>query len=234
MKKESVAFGLAVLMITALPGFSEGKIILKTQRDKVSYTIGYGIGSDFKEKSISINPDAFLKGITDALSGSSRSLTQAEMDQVMMSFSQDLQASQKESFEKARAVNRKEGAEFLKKNKVKEGVKVTPSGLQYRVVKEGTGDNPKPGDTVTVHYRGTLIDGTEFDSSYKRNQPATFSLAGVIRGWTEGLQLMKTGGTYELVIPSDLAYGERGAGHLIGPDAVLIFTVDLISIAKER
>jgi FKBP-type peptidyl-prolyl cis-trans isomerase FklB len=155
------------------------------------------------------------------------------MDQIMMSFSQDLQARQRESFEKARAVNRKEGSEFLEKNKLKEGVKVTPSGLQYRVVKEGTGDNPKPGDTVTVHYRGTLIDGTEFDSSYKRNQPATFSLAGVIRGWTEGLQLMKAGGTYELVIPSDLAYGERGAGHLIGPNAVLIFTVDLISIEKE-
>ncbi|SEM18348.1 FKBP-type peptidyl-prolyl cis-trans isomerase FklB [Syntrophus gentianae] len=232
MKKESAAAALVFFLFTALPAWSADKVVLKTQKDKVSYAIGCNIGNDFKQKSIDINPNAFLQGMTDALAGSPKSLTDKEMAEAMMTLRQELQNRQRESAEKAAAKNKKEGTEFLAKNKLKEGVKVTPSGLQYKVIQEGKGENPKSSDTVTVHYRGTLIDGTEFDSSYRRNEPSTFPLSGVIRGWTEGLQLMKPGGTYELYIPSNLAYGERGAGDTIGPEAVLIFTVELISIKK--
>jgi len=128
--------------------------------------------------------------------------------------------------------NKKDGEEFLAKNKQKEGVKVTASGLQYKIIKQGTGAKPKLNDTVTVNYEGRLLDGTVFDSSYKRGQPATFPLGGIIVGWREALQLMNVGSKYELYIPSNLAYGERGAGADIGPDATLIFTVELISIGK--
>ncbi|OPY88064.1 MAG: Outer membrane protein MIP precursor [Syntrophus sp. PtaU1.Bin208] len=232
MKKESAAAALVFFLLTALPAFSADKVVLKTQKDKVSYAIGCNIGNDFKQKSIDINPNALLQGITDALAGSPKSLTDKEMAEAMMALRQELQTRQRESAGKAAARNKKEGADFLAKNRLKEGVKVTPSGLQYRVITDGKGDTPKPSDTVTVHYRGTLIDGTEFDSSYKRNEPSTFPLSGVIPGWTEGLQLMRPGGTYELYLPSNLAYGERGAGETIGPEAVLIFTVKLISINK--
>ncbi len=232
MKKESAVAALVVFLLTALPAFSAEKVVLKTQKDKVSYAIGCNIGNDFKQKSIDINPNAFLQGMTDAMAGSPKSLTDKEMAEAMRTLRQELQTRQRESAEKAAARNKKEGAEFLAKNRLKDGVKVTPSGLQYKVIKEGKGNTPKASDTVTVHYRGTLIDGTEFDSSYRRNEPSTFPLSGVIRGWTEGLQLMRPGGTYELYIPSNLAYGERGAGEIIGPEAVLIFTVELISIKK--
>ena len=232
MKKELAAVTAVFFILMAWPAFSEDQLILKTQMDKASYAIGCKIGNDFKRQSVDINPQALLRGMTDALAGAPRALTEAEMQEVMMTFTQELQKKQREATEKAAVKNKKEGVEFLAKNKLKEGVKVTPSGLQYRIIKAGNGDNPKPSDTVTVHYRGTLIDGTEFDSSYKRNEPATFPLSGVIPGWTEGLQLMKPGGKYEFLIPSNLAYGERGAGNTIGPDAVLIFTIELISINK--
>jgi len=232
MKKELAAVTVVFFILMSLPAFSEDQLILKTPMDKASYAIGCKIGNDFKRQSVDINPQVLLRGMTDALTGTPKALTEGEMQEVMMTFSQELQTKQREALEKAGAKNKKEGAEFLAKNKLNAGVKVTPSGLQYRVINAGNGDGPKPSDTVTVHYRGTLIDGTEFDSSYKRNEPATFLLSGVIPGWTEGLQLMKPGGKYELFIPSNLAYGERGAGNTIGPDAVLIFSVELISINK--
>jgi len=232
MKKELAAVTVVFFILMSLPAFSEDQLILKTPMDKASYAIGCKIGNDFKRQSVDINPQVLLRGMTDALTGTPKALTEGEMQEVMMTFSQELQKKQREATEKAAMKNKKEGAEFLAKNKLHEGVKVTPSGLQYRIIKAGNGDNPKPSDTVTVHYRGTLIDGTEFDSSYKRNEPATFSLSGVIPGWTEALQLMKPGGKYEFFIPSNLAYGERGAGNTIGPDAVLIFSVELISINK--
>jgi FKBP-type peptidyl-prolyl cis-trans isomerase FklB len=148
----------------------------------------------------------------------------------MMAFQKEVMAKQAEVAKK----NKAEGEAFLAENKKKEGVKTTPSGLQYKVIKPGKGKKPKSSDTVTVNYRGTLIDGTEFDSSYKRGQPATFQVSGVIPGWTEALQLMEEGAKWQLFIPSNLAYGERGAGGVIGPNATLIFEVELISIQEKK
>jgi FKBP-type peptidyl-prolyl cis-trans isomerase FklB len=148
----------------------------------------------------------------------------------MMAFQKEVMAKQAEVAKK----NKAEGEAFLAENKKKEGVKTTASGLQYKVIKPGKGKKPKSSDTVTVNYRGTLIDGTEFDSSYKRGQPATFQVSGVIPGWTEGLQLMEEGAKWQLFIPSNLAYGERGAGGVIGPNATLIFEVELLSIQEKK
>jgi FKBP-type peptidyl-prolyl cis-trans isomerase FklB len=164
--------------------------------------------------------------VKDALSGKKPALSEAEERDVMMSFQKEVTEKQKVMADKSAA----EGQKFLADNKKKEGVKTTPSGLQYKVVKEGTGPQPKAADTVTVDYRGTLIDGTEFDSSYKRGQAATFPLGGVIKGWTEGLQLMKVGSKYQFVIPADLAYGARAMGPDIAPNSTLIFEVELKEI----
>src|SRR6188472_1448114 len=183
---------------------------LKDQKDKVSYSIGMQIGFNLGRQKVDINPDILAAGIKDAIAGKPQLTT----DQV-----KDIMAQ----FEK----NKTEGAKFLEDNKKKPGVKTTASGLQYKVEKEGTGAQPKPTDMVTVNYRGTLIDGTEFDSSYKRGQPATFPVNGVIKGWTEALQLMKQGAKYQLFIPSSLAYGERAMGPDIGPNSTLIFEVEL-------
>jgi len=172
------------------------------------------------------------EGIKDALAGAEPRLTFEERREVMTALTEELQKKHAEQAGTAGADNRKAGDEFLQANAKKQGVKTTASGLQYKVIKEGKGASPKATDSVTVHYSGTLIDGTEFDSSYKRGEPATFPLNGVIRGWTEGLQLMKEGAKYEFYIPSELAYGERGAGGAIGPNATLVFTVELISVNK--
>jgi FKBP-type peptidyl-prolyl cis-trans isomerase FklB len=150
----------------------------------------------------------------------------------MNTFKEEMTKKQEEAMKKAAEKNKKDGAAFLAENKKKEGVVTLPSGLQYKIITQGTGNTPKATDTVTVNYRGSLVDGTEFDSSYKRGQPATFPVNGVIKGWTEALQLMKEGAKWQLFIPSDLAYGEKGAGNVIGPNATLIFDVELIS-AKE-
>ena len=196
---------------------------LKDQKDKVSYSIGISIGSNLARQNVEINPDALMAGIKDAIAGKPQ-LTQDQIKEVMTAFEKDMQAKQKAAGEKSAA----EGTKFLEENKKKEGVKTTASGLQYKVIKEGTGAQPKATDTVTVNYRGTLIDGKEFDSSYKRGQPATFPLNGVIKGWTEGLQLMKTGAKYQLFVPSALAYGERAVGPDLPANSTLIFEVELL------
>jgi FKBP-type peptidyl-prolyl cis-trans isomerase FklB len=166
-----------------------------------------------------------VAGIKDAIAGKPQ-LTQDQVKDVMTQFEKDMEQKQKEAGEK----NKTEGAKFLEENKKKEGVKTTASGLEYKVIKDGTGPQPKATDMVTVNYRGTLIDGTEFDSSYKRGQPATFPLNGVIKGWTEGLQLMKVGSKYQFFVPSNLAYGERSVGPDIAPNATLIFEVELLDV----
>ncbi|MEW5743929.1 MAG: FKBP-type peptidyl-prolyl cis-trans isomerase [Nitrospirota bacterium] len=213
---------------------AEEKTVLKDQKDKVSYSIGLDIGKSFKKQSIEVNSDLLFRGIKDGLAEAKPLMTDEEMRAAMMAFQQELMAKHTEMQTKLAEKNKKEGEAFLEANRKKEGIKTTPSGLQYKVVKEGDGPTPKPTDTVTVHYTGTLIDGTEFDSSYKRGQPASFPVNGVIPGWTEALQLMKSGAKWQLVIPADLAYGERGAGQQIGPNAVLVFDVELLSVKEDK
>lgn len=227
--KALVAAVLGVALLAGQANANE-KTALKTEKDKISYSIGLNIGGNLKKDSIDIDVDAFSKGIKDAMSGSKPLMTEKEVQETMTAFQKTMMAKQAEKMKTIGDKNRKEGEAFLAENKKREGVKTTASGLQYKVIKEGTGKKPSATDTVTVNYRGTLIDGTEFDSSYKRNEPATFPVNQVIPGWTEALQLMKTGSKYQLFIPSNLAYGERGAGPQIGPNATLIFEVELISI----
>ena len=199
---------------------------LKELKDKASYGIGLNIGTNFKKQNVDLNPDALMAGLKDAISGKKPALSEEEVRDVMTTWSKEITEKQKVMADK----NLEVGKKFLDENKKKEGVKTTASGLQYKVLKEGNGAQPKATDTVTVDYRGTLIDGTEFDSSYKRGQPATFPLNGVIKGWTEGLQLMKAGGKYQFYIPADLAYGQRAMGPDIAPNSTLIFDVELKSV----
>jgi FKBP-type peptidyl-prolyl cis-trans isomerase len=204
--------------------------ILKSPKEKLSYTLGQNIGKTFKAQGIEIDLDVFLRGIKDASGTEPGLLTEEEMRAVLMSLQQELSTRQAEKAKVLSEKNKKEGEAFLEANKTKEGVKTTESGLQYKILKAGDGKTPKAEDSVTVHYRGTLIDGTEFDSSIKRGQPAKFQVGGVIKGWTEALQLMPAGSKWQIFVPSALAYAERGAGPLIGPNAVLIFEVELVSI----
>src|SRR5262249_8884679 len=215
--------------LLALPMFGQEKSPqapqLKDQKDKVSYSIGMQIGFNLGRQKVDINPDILAAGIRDAIAGKPQ-LTTDQVKDIMAQFEKDMEQKQKQLGEK----NKADGTKFLEDNKKKPGVKTTATGLQYKVEKEGTGPAPKPTDMVTVNYRGTLIDGTEFDSSYKRNQPATFPVNGVIKGWSEALQLMKKGAKYQLFIPSTLAYGERAMGPDIGPSSTLIFDVDLVDV----
>jgi FKBP-type peptidyl-prolyl cis-trans isomerase FklB len=209
---------------------AEEKLVLKNQKEKVSYIIGMDIGGKLKTQSVDIDPNILAKGIQDALSGANPLLSKEEIQETMVAFQKEMMAKLEEMAKK----NKADGEAFLAENKKKEGVKTLPSGLQYKVIKAGTGKKPKADDTVTANYRGTLIDGTEFDSSYKRGQPATFPVSGgMIPGWTEALQLMEEGAKWQLFIPSNLAYGERGTGGIIGPSAALIFEIELVSI-KEK
>src|SRR6266704_4336218 len=215
----------AAFLLT-LPLFAQEKSPpLKDQKDKISYSIGLNIGSNLARQNVEINADALSAGVKDAIARKPQ-LTQNQVKEVMTTFEKDMQAKQKAAGEK----NAAEGTKFLEENKKKEGVKTTASGLQYKAIKEGTGAQPKGNDTVTVNYRGTLINGTEFDSSYKRGQPATFPLNGVIKGWTEGLQLMKAGSKYQFFVPPNLAYGDRALGPDIAPNSTLIFDVELLGV----
>jgi len=200
--------------------------------DRASYVIGLNLGQSLKAQEVPANPDLIIQGLRDGLSGANPLLTPEEIQACMQEFQQQLMTKQQAKRQAVGDKNMKESQAYLDQNKAKPGVKVTASGLQYEVVKEGSGESPKPTDKVTVHYRGTLPDGTVFDSSYDRNEPATFPVNGVIPGWVEALQLMKPGAKYRLVIPPALAYAERGAGGDIGPNQVLVFDVELLSIDK--
>ena len=204
---------------------------LKTEVEKVSYIIGTQIAGTFKTQDIEVNLDSLMLGLKDAMEGKELALGQDEMQQVYTLFQQQMRAKQAAKQAKEAAENLAAGTAFLEANKAKEGVKVLPSGLQYKVVTEGTGNTPTADDKVKTHYRGTLIDGTEFDSSYKRNKPAEFPVKGVIKGWTEALQLMKEGGKWELYIPANLAYGERGRPG-IPANSTLIYEIELLEILK--
>ena len=213
---------------------------LTTRKEKFSYALGMNIGSglanNLKKQSVEVDPDILQRGLKDAMAGSKTQLTQEEAQAVLTEVQNEVRKQQQEKQQAASAKNKTEGAAFLAENKGKDGVVTLASGLQYKILTAGTGPKPTATDTVVCNYRGTLVNGTEFDSSYKRGQPATFPVGQVIKGWTEALQLMPVGSKWQLFIPSELAYGERGPGE-IGPNSTLIFEVELISIqdkAKEE
>jgi FKBP-type peptidyl-prolyl cis-trans isomerase len=225
MKTKTICLIIAVAISSTAVACN--KADLDSDKGKYSYAIGYNIGSSMKKDNVDLDINSFNAAIQDALKGTESKLSQEQTQAAMQSLMMALQKKRSESSEG----NKKKGEEFLAANKIKEGVKTTSSGLQYKVIKEGTGAKPKATDMVTVHYSGKLIDGKEFDSSYKRNEPVQFKLDGVIKGWTEGLQLMSAGSKYELFIPAELAYGAQGNQGIPG-NSVLIFEVELISVGK--
>lgn len=222
--------------ISLSPAFCQDKPELVTPKQRVSYSLGASIGGNFKRQEIDIDATAFAAGIIDAMSGKC-ALAPDEMRQVLTAFQQEMQ-SKMEDKQKAMdeesategPKNLMKGEEYLTANAKKEGVKTTASGLQYKVIKSGSGRTPKATDVVKTHYHGTLIDGTVFDSSVERGEPISFPVNRVIPGWTEALQMMKEGDKWQLFIPAKLAYGERGAGDKIGPNSTLIFEVELIAV----
>ena len=208
---------------------------LKTPKDKASYAMGMNIGNGLRKQSVDIDPAILARGLRDAFSNGKTLLTDDEVRTILTQLQADMRKKQQEVAQVAAENNKKQGVAFLEANKTKEGVVTLPSGLQYKVLQEGTGAKPTLTDSVVCNYRGTLLDNTEFDSSYKRGQPITIPVTGVIKGWTEALQLMPVGSKWQLFVPSDLAYGERGAGGPIGPNATLIFEIELVSIqAKDQ
>jgi len=206
-------------------------VSLTTELEKISYIIGTQIAGNIKKANIEVNIDSLAQGIKDVLEGKKLALSQAEMQTVYGAWQTRMKQKQAAEQAKAAAENLAKGTAFLEANKAKEGVVVLPSGLQYKVITEGTGNTPVATDRVKTHYRGTLIDGKEFDSSYKRGQPATFGVTQVIKGWTEALQLMKEGAKWELYIPANLAYGTRDT-PTIPANSTLIFEIELIEIVK--
>jgi FKBP-type peptidyl-prolyl cis-trans isomerase FklB len=223
----AVAFALLGCQTTG-----DKKVKLETQKDKLSYSIGLNVGHNLGRDSIAINPDAFIRGVMDAgLDSAARLMTDAQVQETIMAYQAEQRTKLEEGSKVAGEKNKKEGEAFLEMNKKQPGVVTLPSGLQYKVLVAGKGKMPKLSSTVTTQYSGKLLDGTEFDSSYKRGEAATFPCSGVIKGWTEALQLMKEGSKWELYVPGDLAYGPAGfGGGVIPPNATLIFQVELVSV----
>ena len=226
---------IIVLTILAMAGqvLAQGDPALKDNKEKISYSIGVEIGTTLKKQGIEVLPDVLTQGVRDALTGAKTLMTEGEIIETLTTFRKDFIAKKQELAKQLGEKNKKEEEAFLAENQKKEGVKTLSSGLQYRVIKPGSGKKPEADDLVTVHYRGTLIGGSEFDSSYGRGKPASFPVNRVIPGWTEVLQLMEEGAKWEVFIPSKLAYGEQGAGNEIGPNATLIFEIELISIQNK-
>ena len=206
---------------------------LTTQKDKLSYAIGMNMGQGMKRDSLDLDPSIVLQGFKDASAGKTL-MTDEDMKVVLTNLRDELAKKQQAEAQRLGQINKQAGQQFFAANKAKEGVVTLPSGLQYKILKEGTGPKPAASDTVVCEYRGTLLDGTEFDSSYKRGKPADFPVDKVIKGWTEALQLMPVGSKWQLFVPSDLAYGERTVSAEIGPNSTLIFEVDLLSIQAKN
>jgi len=211
---------------------SPAPLTLKTPSQKVSYALGMGLGKNLKRDSVEVDPAIILRGLKDALAGNKLLLTDEEAKAVIVELNNELRAKAEAKAKATALENKMKGDAFLAENKTKDGVVTLPSGLQYKIITQGTGPKPAADDVVNCNYRGTLIDNTEFDSSYKRGQPLKISVGGVIKGWTEALQLMPVGSKWQLFIPSDLAYGER-APSAIGPNSTLIFDVELLSIEPK-
>lgn len=222
------ALGAMVLGCGQQAGTASGK--LTTQEDSVSYILGYKMGENLKQQSVPVTPAIIYQGMQQGFAGTTSVMADSTMQAVMMGFQVKMMGIQRQKDSAATLENEKAGQAFLDSNKSKEGVKTTPSGIQYKVVKEGTGPRPKATSTVTVKYTGKLLDGTEFDASSRHGGTATFQLNQVIPGWTEGLQLMNTGSTYELWIPGNLAYGPQGSPPQIGPNATLHFEIELLEV----
>jgi FKBP-type peptidyl-prolyl cis-trans isomerase len=230
-----------VLVITILAGATlaqnapapQDQPVLKDQKEKLSYALGMDVARTLRRQSIEIDPALFNKGLNDTYSGGKLLLSDDEERALITDMQKDTRKKLEDTRAQAADTNKKAGDAFLAENKKAQGVVALPSGLQYKVLKAGEGKKPALDDIVVCQYRGTLIDGKEFDSSYKRNEPATFPVKGVIKGWTEALQLMPVGSKWQLFIPPDLAYGERGAGAEIGPNSTLIFEVELVSIKDK-
>ena len=209
---------------------TQHKTELKTLQDSVSYSIGMDIGKNLKGQMIDVNPDALAQALKDMTGDGKPMLTDVQARSAMMAFQTQMMATHAEKMKAAGEKNKKDGEVFLAENKKKEGVVTLPSGLQYKVLTMGNGKKPRATDKVTLNYRGVLTDGTEFDNSYKRGEPAVFPVNGIIKGLSEALQLMPVGSKWQIVIPADIAYGEQGAGAQIAPNAVLIFEIELLGI----
>ncbi|MCP0912948.1 MULTISPECIES: FKBP-type peptidyl-prolyl cis-trans isomerase N-terminal domain-containing protein [Legionella] len=231
MKMKLVAAAMGLAMSTTMAATTAPS--LNSDVDKLSYSIGIDLGKNFKRQGIDINPEALTKGLQDGINDAPSLLTEQQMREVLSKFQHDLMAKRTAEFNKKAEENKAKGEAFLKENKAKEGVVTLPSGLQYKIIKAGTGDKPGKDDTVTVEYTGRLINGEVFDSTDKAGKPATFKLSQVIPGWTEALQLMPSGSTWEIYVPADLAYGPRTVGGPIGPNETLIFKIHLLSVKKS-
>jgi FKBP-type peptidyl-prolyl cis-trans isomerase len=225
--KHILPLAIAALVV---PIHAEDKLVLKDQKDKAGYSIGANIGAGLKHDGLDINVDALVAGVRDSFKGEKSQLTPEEQQQTLAVLQKEMTAKIIAQRAVAGEKARKEGEEFLAANKAKEGVKTLSSGLQYKIITEGKGPQPKETDQVSVNYRGTLVDGTEFDSSYKRGEPATFPVKGVIKGWSEALPLMKTGSKWQLFVPASMAYGDHGAGRDIPPNATLVFEIELLGV----
>lgn len=230
MKMKLVAVAMSLAMSTAIAATDAP--VLKNDVDKLSYSIGSDLGKNFKRQGIDVNPEVMAKGIQDGMGGGSLLLTDQQMKDVLNKFQKDLMAKRTADFSKKAEENKVKGEAFLTQNKSKTGVVALPDGLQYKVITSGTGAKPTKEDTVTVEYTGKLISGEVFDSTEKSGKPATFKLSQVIPGWTEALQLMPAGSTWEVYVPANLAYGSRSVGGPIGPNETLIFNIHLISVKK--
>lgn len=229
MKRITAAFLAVTIAATAATAADPS---LKDTKSKLGYGIGLGMGMDFKKQGIEVDTEALVKGIKDGLAGTAPKMTEDEIKAVFTDVQKDLMKKQQEKAAKLAETNKKEGDTFLAANKKKDGVVTTASGLQYKVIKAGTGPKPKADSMVKTHYHGTLIDGTVFDSSVKRGEPVEFEVGQVIKGWTEALQLMPVGSKWQLFIPSDLAYGPQARSEQIGPNQTLIFEVELLGIVE--
>lgn len=229
MTIKTIVLGVIVSLGVAGSLRADGTNMLGDEKSRVSYAIGMMLGHNWQQQGLEVDPEIAARAIKDIQSGGATLLSQTEMQETLTAFQKEFKVKQQKIQEEKAIKNKAEGADFLAANKAKPGVVTLPDGLQYTVLTEGSGAMPQADNVVSVHYRGTLLDGTEFDSSYKRGQPAQFPVNGVIRGWTEALQLMKTGSKWKLFIPSELAYGENGQ-RSIPPNSVLIFEVELLSV----
>jgi FKBP-type peptidyl-prolyl cis-trans isomerase FklB len=234
MRKSFVVFLFVVACsLASALGIAEAQqpgaapVQLKDVKQQYSYAIGLNIGRNLKNN---IDAEMVIRGFRDALSGAQPAMSDADMEKAMQAFQQVMAAEEAREMQAVAGKHKEEGTRFLAENKKQQGVVTLPSGLQYRVLKQGNGPSPKATDTVTTHYAGKLLDGTEFDSSIKRGQPASFPVNRVIKGWVEALQLMKVGDKWQLFIPPDLAYGENGSGPSIPPNSTLVFEVELLGI----
>jgi FKBP-type peptidyl-prolyl cis-trans isomerase FklB len=239
MRALALALPVVLALAAAAPALSQpskpsspapGSAALKDPTAQSSYAFGLNLGANLRRAGVSVDPALLAKGLQDALSGATPALTDDEVHQALMRLQAQVQAGRAQQAAQAAETNKTEGQAFLKANQSKPGIVTLPSGLEYQVLTQGTGPKPKATDSVICNYTGTLLDGTQFDSSARHGGPATFPVEGVIKGWTEALQLMPAGSKWRIFVPSDLAYGPQGAGQDIGPNAVLVFEIELVSV----